>query len=148
MPSRPANMWDTKLIKAYYLHKHYQVHGFPIWMEESPDVMFIAKKRVIRSLEATQKAEHAFVEASQNSKQFGVTFYAHPVVKEGKSRPTRSAWIEEQIRKQELSQGDSLVAAEAKRVEDRRAELLRRSEERATMRLAGQNDGKMVEDSI
>lgn len=83
--------WDAKLIKAYYLEKVSDVEGYPIWVEESKDITFVAKTRTIRSQAAVAKKQD---EMSQGkAKNFGVSVYAEAVLRAGKTWPTRDEWI-------------------------------------------------------
>ena len=120
-----------KLIKAYYFEESYQVDGFPIWVEESPNVSFVARSRVIRSqavIEAAQAAEN-----KKKNTTHGKRFYAEPVVTTGGRWPRRKDWQEKQR---------NSAASNLSEVQQRRA---KEAEERAS---AKASDNPEVKDII
>lgn len=90
-PNRERSRLDGILIKAYYLQKAYEVDGYPIWIEESTDVDFVAKGRVIRSLAVVEKAQEA--EGKKKHTTHGKRFHAEVILHDGAKWPTRAAWI-------------------------------------------------------
>lgn len=93
-PKREYSRWDMKLIKAYYFEQSYQVDGFPIWVEESPNVSFVAKSKIIRSQAVIEAAQA--VEGKKKHKTHGKRFYAEPVVTSGGRWPRRKDWQDRQ----------------------------------------------------
>ena len=93
-PGRRRTTWDGKLIKALYLNEAFEVEGYPIWIEESPNVTFEAKSKVIRSLAVVEKAQDA--EANKKNPTKGKRFYAEAVLVPGKTWPTRKEWQDRQ----------------------------------------------------
>lgn len=96
-PKREYTRWDMKLIKAYYFEQSYQVEGFPIWVEDSPNVQFVAKSKVIRSQAAIEKAQDA--EGKKKHPTHGKRFYAEPVVTSGGTWPRRRDWQDKERRR-------------------------------------------------
>lgn len=123
-----------RLIKAYYIAESYEIDGFPIWYEESPDVQFTAKKRVIRSAKVVETAQENAMK--QNHSQHGARWYAVPVFKDGK-RPTRAEWL----RKFEETDGNIDTKPDKIRERDR---IL---EERAKAQIDAQNSSKIEGDN-
>ena len=41
--------WDLKLIQAYYINELFDVDGHPVHIEESPDIIWTAQRRTLRS---------------------------------------------------------------------------------------------------
>lgn len=114
-PKREYSRWDMKLIKAYYLEQSYQVEGFPIWVEESPNVQFIAKSKVIRSQAVVETAQDK--ENKKKNPTKGKRFYAEPVVTGGGTWPRRKDWRMAQVEKisvarSEIDQNRALEAEE------------------------------------
>lgn len=92
-PDRKRSKWDGMLIKGLYMAKSFEIEGYPIWVEESPDVSFKAVPRVIRSLavvEAEQKKETAKGDRATKGKRF----HAEAVLAPGKKWPTRKDWLD------------------------------------------------------
>lgn len=130
-PKREYSRWDMKLIKAYYFEQSYQVDGFPIWVEDSPNVQFVAKSKIIRSQAVVEKAQAG--EGKKKNPTHGKRFYAEPVVTNGKRWPRRKDWQERQSQK--------ALAARAE-IEQLRAE---QAEERAKQKTA---DNPEIQDII
>ena len=97
-PDRPRSKWDGKLIKALYLAEAYEVEGHPIWVEESPDITFVAKSKIIRSQAVVERAQEA--EGKKKNPPKGRRFYAEAVLAEGATWPTRKAWLEARMSEQ------------------------------------------------
>ena len=89
-PKREHSRWDMKLIKAYYFEQSYQIEGFPIWVEESPNVTFVARSKVIRSQAVVERAQEA--EGKKKNATHGKRFYAEPVITSGGTWPRRKDW--------------------------------------------------------
>lgn len=91
--------WDIRLVRAYHDREHWDVNGYPIWVEESKDVEFKAKKKVIRSKAVVEAAEKAYQKSLHPEKgpakpgTPGLTFYPTMKVKEGKSYPRFEDWV-------------------------------------------------------
>lgn len=90
-PNRERSRLDGILIKAYYLQRAYEIDGYPIWIEESTDVDFVAKARVIRSLAVVERAQEA--EGKKKNPMPGKRFHAEVVLHEGAKWPTRADWL-------------------------------------------------------
>jgi len=121
-PKREYSHWDMKLIKAYYFEQSYQIDGFPIWVEESPNVSFVARSKVIRSQAVIEAAQ-----ANENKKKnptHGKRFYAEPVVTAGGLWPRRKDWQERERNRAEANLNE---------MQQRRAEG---AEERASVKAA------------
>lgn len=103
-PKREYSRWDMKLIKAYYFEQSYQVEGFPIWVEESPSVTFVARSRIIRSQAAIERAQEA--ESKKKTPAHGKRFYAEPVVTSGGTWPRRKDWQERERRKASVARDE------------------------------------------
>jgi hypothetical protein len=112
-PKREYSRWDMKLIKAYYFEQSYQVEGFPIWVEESPNVQFVAKSKIIRSQAVVESAQEK--ESKKKNPAKGKRFYAEPVVTSGGTWPRRKDWRDSQYEKISAARGetDQKRAAEA-----------------------------------
>lgn len=91
-PGRKRGKWDGKLIKGLYLSKQFEINGHPIWVEESPDIVFEAKRRKLRSAAVTEAAEETH--SKKKNPEKGVRFYAEAKLKPGAAWPTRKAWSE------------------------------------------------------
>lgn len=96
-PKREYSRWDMKLIKAYYFEQSYQVEGFPIWVEDSPNVQFVAKSKIIRSQAVVEKAQEA--ENKKKRPTHGKRFYAEPIVTSGGTWPRRRDWQDKERRR-------------------------------------------------
>lgn len=89
--------WDYRIVKAFYLLEQYEIEGWPIWYDESPDVTFLAKKRTSKAAAALEKAQHAD-QKRRTDKQgnvrpaFGERWYVVPEIREGGKRPTMEDW--------------------------------------------------------
>ena len=119
-PNRPRGRWDGKLIKALYLHDSYEVDGYPIWVEESPDITFQAKRTVLRSAAVVEKAQESH--ASKKHPEKGVRFYAKAVLADGARWPTRADWLANQSKKpDELDDMDEKSRRRATEAEERAA---------------------------
>lgn len=110
-PKRDYSRWDMKLIKAYYFEQSYQIDGFPIWVEESPNVSFVARSKIIRSQAVIEAAQAA--ESKKKNATHGKRFYAEPIVTNGGRWPRRKDWQE-----RERSKADAALSER----EQRRAE--------------------------
>lgn len=130
-PKREYSRWDMKLIKAYYFEESYQVDGFPVWVEESPNVSFVARSKVIRSQAVVEAAQAA--ENKKKNTTHGKRFYAEPVIATGGRWPRRKDWQEKQRNN---------AASNLSEIQQRRAEG---AEERAASKAA---DNQEVQDII
>ena len=118
-PQRKYSRWDMKLIKAYYFEQSYQIEGFPIWVEESPSVTFVARSRIIRSQAAVERAQDA--ESKKKTPTHGKRFYAEPVVTSGSTWPRRKDWHERERRKASVAR-EELSQVRTEEAEDRARE--------------------------
>ncbi|QDH48056.1 tail assembly chaperone [Microbacterium Phage DejaVu] len=89
-PDRKRSKLDGILIKALYLNKAYEIEGYPIWIEESPDIHFKAVPRVIRSLQVVEIEQER--ESKKDNPTKGKRFHAEAVLRPGATWPTRSDW--------------------------------------------------------
>ena len=96
-PDRPRCKWDGKLIKALYLNKAFEVDGYPVWVEESPDIVFEAKTLRIRSLKVVEMAQESH--SNKKNPEKGVKFYAEANLKPGATWPTRKEWMDRKLGK-------------------------------------------------
>lgn len=110
-PNRPRCKWDGKLIKALYLNKAFEVDGHPIWIEESPDIVFEAKRLKVRSAAVVEAAQDTH--SGKKNPEKGIRFYAEAKLKPGAKWPTRQEWIE---RKSGKSSGVTETGNDADRV--------------------------------
>lgn len=125
--------WDLKLVRAYHDREHWNVNGYPIWVEESKSVEFVGKSKVIRSKEAVDIAERAYHKRLEvkngpsKPTRPGITFYPEMRVRAGHSYPRFEDWAKERANAQPTA-------------DDTRSEKLRRrqeeAEERARAKLA------------
>ena len=120
-PNRPRGKWDGKLIKALYLNEAFEVEGYPIWVEESPDIQFQAKAKTIRSLAVVEAAQETHGKKKHPEK--GRRFYAKAVLKPGKKWPTRADWLNRGQSQEEAVQDEkaAIMADRAREAEARAA---------------------------
>ena len=116
-PGRPRCKWDGKLIKALYLNKAFEVDGHPVWVEESPDIVFEAKRLKIRSLAVVEGAQETH--SNKKNAEKGVKFYAEAKLKPGATWPTRQAWIDRKMGKVKDAEATGDDSARIKAAEDR-----------------------------
>lgn len=91
-PTRTENCkWDLKLIKAYYINQAFEIDGHPIHIEESKDIIWTAKRKLLRSAEAVDR-EQERLEKSK-AKNHGIRIVATPNLKPGATWPTRASWL-------------------------------------------------------
>lgn len=89
-PDRKRSKWDGMLIKGLYLNKAYEVEGYPIWVEESPDITFEAVPRVIRSLRVVEEKQEQDQKSGKPMK--GRKYHAEARLRKGAEWPTRQDW--------------------------------------------------------
>lgn len=119
-PGRKRDKWDGKLIKALYLNEAFEIEGHPIWVEESPDIEFVARKRDVRSV-AVVEAEQDKESKKKNPKK-GRRFYAEAKLKPGAKWPTRRAWLDRKNSvPDEVQAEDAKAAGRAQAAEERAA---------------------------
>lgn len=127
---RKYTKWDYRLIKAVYAMEHYEVNGYPVWVEESPDVTFKAKKKTIRSKAAVEKLERSLTRGGKETAP-GTIVYPTVEIKSGGSWPRRADWLERKAKAKEAPD----AGPEAGRAsDDKMAEMRRLSEERARVK--------------
>lgn len=89
-PDRKRSKWDGILIKALYMYNSYEIEGYPIWVEESPDISFVAVPRVIRSLQVVEVEQEK--ESKKDNPTKGKRFHAEAKLRPGAKWPTRVDW--------------------------------------------------------
>ena len=114
-PDRKRSRLDGILIKALYLNKSYDIEGYPIWVEESPDIEFKAVPRVIRSLKVVEEAHDK--ESKKDNPTKGKRFHAEAVLRPGAKWPSRVDW-EKRHRSGEVIPEDGVTPRLAKIAED------------------------------
>lgn len=121
-PSRSAYCkWDLKLIKAYYINQAFDIDGHPPWVEDSPDILWTAKKKTLRSAKAVEDEQEKLGKAKGNTN--GVRVMAVPVLRKGASWPTRKAWSEGLSRRPELDEDSKMSKVAAAQEERARIKL-------------------------
>lgn len=111
--------WDLKLIHAYYINEMFELEGHPIHIEESPDIIWTAQRRTLRSAAAVEAEQDKL--GKSKAKNHGVRVFAVPKLREGAKWPTRAEW----------AQGKQKVES----TEDKMAKLKIAAEERARIKL-------------
>lgn len=86
---------DYSLVKAHYLKAGFMTGAFPVWIDQSPRVMFEAKSFVSKSEAAIEQAQAN----SSKSTIKGQRWYAIPRVMDGGTMPTMREYLEEESRK-------------------------------------------------
>lgn len=122
-PNRPRDKWDGKLIKALYLNEAFDVEGYPIWVEESDAVQFVAKTKTVRSQQVLESRR-----AKLKPGAHGVRVYAEAKLLPGRKWPTRREWLD---RNKAKTADDYLDAEDMKAHERARA-----AEQRAAAKVA------------
>lgn len=117
-PDRKRSKMDGILIKALYLNKAYEIEGYPIWVEESPDVSFKAIPRVIRSLQVVEIEQDK--ESKKDNPTKGKRFHAEAVLRPGAKWPTRADW-EKRHRSGEVVPEEGVSLRQSKIAEDAEA---------------------------
>lgn len=130
-PNRKRCKWDGILIKGLYLQKAYEIEGYPIWVEESPDISFKAVPRVIRSLKVVE-VEQAREQAKGDKAEKGKRFHAEAVLRPGAKWPTRSDW------ERRHASGEKIPE------EGVRENAIAEAEERATAKIAGNEEAQRI----
>lgn len=97
--------WDLKLIQAYYINELFDVDGHPVHIEESPDIIWTAKRTTLRSAEAVEAEQERM--SKSGSKNHGVRVSAIPKLREGAKWPTRAEWAQ---RKNKPDTADDKIA--------------------------------------
>ena len=82
--------WDLKLVHAFYLNQAFEIDGHPIHVEESPDIIWVARRKKLRSAEVVDR-ENERLQKSKG-KNHGIRVFAEPTLKPGAKWPTRAAW--------------------------------------------------------
>lgn len=116
-PNRKRCKWDGKLIKALYLNEAFEVEGYPIWIEESPDISFVARTKIIRSAAVVEKAQDD--EGKKKNPRRGVRFYAEAKLAGGATWPTRRAWMERHSSRPAIDPEDTMAAERIADAEER-----------------------------
>ena len=114
-PDRKRSKWDGILIKALYLNKAYEIEGYPVWVEESPDITFKAVPRVIRSIRAVEEAQEA--EGKKDNPTKGKRFHAEAVLRSGAKWPTRVDWEKRHSSGEQIPE-DGVTIRQSKIAED------------------------------
>lgn len=133
-PNRARTKWDDLIITASHLLEQYEVDGWPVWIEESPRVVFEGKFRVSKSIAAIEKKQWEMREnKGKNDKRpkFGRQFYSVPKTLDGGPLPTRAEWLEMREKKtnvKKLSDGREVkIAADPDLMEEYRNRAKKRS---------------------
>lgn len=111
-PNRERTRLDGILIKAYYLQQSYEIEGYPIWVEESPDITFEPKSRVIRSLAVVENAQSK-AGGKDGKTTPGKRFWAEAKLRAGAKWPTRRDWLDRKKSGEQVPED----GVDAKRVE-------------------------------
>lgn len=120
-PDRPRCKWDGKLIKALYLQEAFDLEGHPIWVEESPAVSFVARRRDVRSLKVVEDATAAHQKGKNPAN--GARFYAEAKLLPGQTWPTRTEWLKKKTQSPgEFAASDKVAEARIAEAEARAAE--------------------------
>jgi hypothetical protein len=82
--------WDLKLVQAYHVNLTFEVEGHPIHVEESPDIIWKAVRKKLRSAEAVDREADRLKKSK--GKNHGVRIMAVPELRDGATWPTRAAW--------------------------------------------------------
>jgi hypothetical protein len=82
--------WDIKLVHAYHLNKVFEIDGYPIHIEESPDISWSVKRKKLRSAAAVEAEQEKM--SKGNAKNYGVRIVAVPKLREGAKWPRRADW--------------------------------------------------------
>lgn len=92
--------WDYKIANAHHLLEHYEVEGWPVWLDTSPRVSFKVKERVSRSAAALEKKQYEDQKKQEKQKnpvpKFGRRYYTVPETVDGGPMPTKREWLESQ----------------------------------------------------
>lgn len=116
-PNRPRGKWDGKLIKALYLNEAFDIEGYPIWVEESPNVQFVARTKTIRSQQVVDSKRSKLKPGAH-----GVRVYAEAKLMPGKKWPTRKEWMSrDRVADNEMDADDLKAIQRAKEAEERAA---------------------------
>lgn len=99
-PDRPWTKWDYRLIKGLYRSELFEVEGHPVWVEESPDIVFEARRKKIRSMAVVEAAQDTH--GNKKHPEKGVRFYAEAKLKPGAKWPTYKDWAERRAGKADL----------------------------------------------
>jgi hypothetical protein len=94
-------MWDYRLLKAHYILEDWYRDGIPLWWDESDRVTFDAKARFSKSRASIERAQES--DSKKKSKSYGKYYVAEPKVIDGGDMPTREEWLDEQHRKNGMS---------------------------------------------
>ena len=97
--------WDLKLIQAYYLNELFDVDGHPVHIEESPDIIWTAQRRTLRSAAVVEAEQEKL--SKGKAKNHGVRVVAVPKLREGAKWPTRADWA---ARKNKVDSPDEKMA--------------------------------------
>ena len=94
-------VWDYRLLKAHYILEEWYRDGIPLWWDESDRVTFDARARFSKSRAAIERAQES--DSKKKSKSYGKYYVAEPKVIDGGNMPTREEWLDEQQRKNGMS---------------------------------------------
>lgn len=111
--------WDLKLIKAFHINEAFDINGHPPWVEESPDIIWKAKTKTLRSAKVVD-AEQSRLQKS-NANTDGVQVMAVPTLRPGAKWPTRQAWSDRIRLKPDLDEDTKL--SRVAREQDERARI-------------------------
>lgn len=86
-------MWDYRLVKAMYQREYWDVHGFPAWVQESPDITWVASLDIIPS-EAAREAKQRALQKKNKDAPPGAVVSVRPKLADGASWPRRDEWLQ------------------------------------------------------
>lgn len=120
------SMWDYRLVKALYQREYWEIHGHPAWVQESPDISWVASLDIIPS-EAARETKQRALQKSKKDAPAGGVVSVRPRLADGAKWPTRDEWLQ---RKR-----DEKSAPPSERAEDALNEQYRLAAERNLKKL-------------
>jgi hypothetical protein len=133
--------WDIAIGNAYHMLAHYEVNGYPVWIDQSPRVVFERKERKSRSQEQLDRYQHderKRMEKKGAKPKFGISPYVVPRTVDGGPLPTKEEWLEAQksglwTSEMKLSTGQVVqTAANPEQMAEFQAKMRTRKSRRAT----------------
>lgn len=119
--------WDYKLIKALYLYESQEVDGYAAWIQEAPNIAFIPKKQVLRSVAAVELAQARHQKAhTEKNPEYGARFYAEAKLTGGEW-PRRADWLKSRSEKPD---GGNSFIDEMEKINQRQSEAEERAREK------------------
>jgi hypothetical protein len=125
-PEQKRSTWDMRLISAMFIIESYDMDGYPVWIQESRNVVFQVQRKIIPSLAAMDLAEKA---ASKKTEQIpGERMFAVPRTRDGKRMPRREDWLA--ARRGESHTAEFAGQEEIKKLEQRATEAEERAQQK------------------